>query len=101
MQSKFFLDKPSYYNLLTEREHKKVHVLIHKVLIFLKKLPLKSISKNSLQISSLDNTLLGNFTSLNSIILEKDLIRWTRDLEIISIDHYLGDIGGKNITGKY
>ena len=86
---------------MTERKHKKVHVLIHEVLIFSKNLPLKSISKNSLQISSLDNPLLGNFTSLNSIILEKDLIRWTRGLEIISIDRYVGDIGGKNITGKY
>ena len=42
----------------------------------------------------------GNSALSNSIILVKDLTRWKRGFEIL-IDHYTGDIGNKNITGKY
>ena len=46
----------------------------------------------------LDYILLGNFTLAKSIILVKDL---KRGFEIFLIDHHAGDIGNKNITGKY
>ena len=42
-----------------------------------------------------------NFTLSNSIILVEDLIKWKRGFEIFLIDHYAGDIGNKNNTGKY
>ena len=59
------------------------------------------ISRNSLQTPSLGDTLFGNFTLSNSVISVKDLIRWKRGFEIFLIDHYAGDIGNKNVTGKY
>ena len=37
----------------------------------------------------------------NSVILVKDLIRWTRCFEIFLIKHCAGDIENKNIAGKY
>ena len=45
--------------------------------------------------------LLGNFTVSNSIILVEDLVRRTRCFEIFLTDHFAGDIGNKNIAGKY
>ena len=62
---------------------------------------LLSISRNSLQATFLDDILLGNFVLSNSIISVKDLIRSKRGFEIFLIDHCDGDIGNKNITGKY
>ena len=62
---------------------------------------LLSISRNSLQTSSSGDILLVNFTLSNSFISLKDLIKWKRGFEIFLIDHYAGDIGNKNITGKY
>ena len=35
------------------------------------------------------------------MILVDDLIRWKRGFEIILIHQYDGDIGNKNIAGKY
>ena len=40
----------------------------------------------------------GNFTCSNSVILVEDLTRWKRRFEIFLIDHYVGDIGNKNIA---
>ena len=45
--------------------------------------------------------LLEKFTSPNSLILVKDLTRGKRGFDIFFIDHYVGDIGNKNITGEY
>ena len=63
--------------------------------------PLLSISRNSLEIPSLDDIFTGNFTLSNSVISEKDLRRWNRDFEIFLIDHYASEIGNENIAGKY
>ena len=60
-----------------------------------------SISRNSLETPSLDDIFLGSFTLSNSIILVEDLIKWNRGFEICLIDHYAGEIGNKNISGKY
>ena len=57
--------------------------------------------KNFLQTPSLDDMLLVIFTLSNSIISLKYLIKWKRGFEIFLIDHYAGDIGNKNIAGKY
>ena len=59
------------------------------------------ISRTSLQTPSLDDIRLGNFTLSNSIILVEDLIRGERGFEIFLLDHYAGDIGNENISGKY
>ena len=59
------------------------------------------ISRTSLQTPSLDDIHLGNFTLSNSIILVEDLIRGERGFEIFLLDHYAGDIGNENISGKY
>ena len=58
---------------------------------------LLSISRNSLQTPFLDDILLENFILLNLVILVEDLLRWKRDFEIFSIDHY----AVKNVAGKY
>ena len=60
---------------------------------------LLSISRNSLQNNSI--FLLEKFTAPNSLILVKDLTRGKRGFDIFFIDHYVGDIGNKNITGEY
>ena len=44
---------------------------------------------------------MGDLTLWNLINLVEDLIRWKRGFEIFLIDHYAGDIGNKNIAGKY
>ena len=51
--------------------------------------------------SALDDIILENFTLPNSTNLVEDLIRWKKGFETFLIDHYAGDIGNKNITGKY
>ena len=55
---------------------------------------------NYLQIPSLDDILLGNFTLSNSVILVENLMCRKRGFEIFLIDHYAGDIGNKNMAGK-
>ena len=55
----------------------------------------------SIQTTSLDDIILGNFILSNWIISVKDLIKSKRGLEIFLIDHYDGDLGNKNIIGKY
>ena len=64
MKSKFVLWQPRYYDLLTEEET----FTFLKYLFFSENVLLLSISINSLQTLSLDDILLGNFTSSNSII---------------------------------
>ena len=73
VKSKFVLCQPRHYHLLTVKNNKKVHVF--EELIFFKNLQVPSISKNSFQTPSLDNTVLGNFTLSNAIISVEDLIR--------------------------
>ena len=85
--------QPTYHNLLTEENHKKIHVL--EVLIYFK------TYLNSLQTPSLDGILLGNFTLSNSIILVEEFIKWKRCPELFLIDYCAGDIRNKNITGNY
>ena len=99
LKCKFVLWQSRYYKLLTKKRDKKIHVFwsIH----FFENVLLHSIPRNYLQIASFDYKLLGNFTWSKSIILVKNLIRWKRDFEIFLIDHHAGDIGNKNITGKY
>ena len=98
LKSKFLFWQPHYYNLLTVKNNKKIHVF--EELIFFENLQALSVSRNSLQTPSLDQALLGKFTLSNSIILVDDLIRWKRGFEIFLIDHY-ADIGNKNIADKY
>ena len=73
VKSEFVLRKPRYYNLLTEKKDKKIHVF--EIIILWKRTIILSVSRNSLQISSLDDILLGNFTLSNSIILVEHLTR--------------------------
>ena len=58
------------------------------------------VLRNSLQTSSLDDMVLGNFIMSNSIISVKDIIIRKRGFEIFLIDHYVGDVENKNITGS-
>ena len=60
---------------------------------------LQSISRNILQTPPADDTLAGNFTRSNSIILVEDLIRWKGGFELFLIDHYPVGIGNKIIAG--
>ena len=59
VKSKFVLWKPRFYNLLTEKMDKKIHVF--EVLIFFEKV-LLLFPRNFFQTPSLDDTFLGNFT---------------------------------------
>ena len=99
VKSEFVLWKPRYYNLLTEKKDKKIHVF--EIIILWKRTIILSVSRNSLQISSLDDILLGNFALSNSIILVEHLTRWKKGFEIFLIDHYAGDNRNKNIASKY
>ena len=45
--------------------------------------------------------IFGKFYIAKFKISVKDLIKWKRGFEMFFIDHYAGDIGNKNITGKY
>ena len=65
---------------------------------FLKKVLLLSISRNYMLTLFLDDTLLENFSSSNSIILVGDQIRSKRGFEIFLINNYADDIGNKNIA---
>ena len=83
---------------MTDRNNKKIHVF--EVLIFWK----QSVTVNLKKFFS--HTIFKWYTSgklciVNSFISVKDLIRWKRDFEIFLIDHYDGDTGNKNTTGKY
>ena len=49
---------------------------------FFKNIVLQSISRNILQTPPADDTLAGNFTRSNSIILVEDLIRWKGGFEL-------------------
>ena len=62
---------------------------------------LLAISRNYLEIPSLDNIFLGDSTLSNSIALVEGLRRWHRSFEIFLIDRFDGKIGNKNIAGKY
>ena len=86
-----------YYNLLTEEKGKKIYVF--EALIYFENMLLLLISRNSLQTSSLDDILEGNFTTANSFILLEDLIKWKRGFEIFLSGHYASDIENKNIAG--
>ena len=50
----------SYYNLLTEKKDKKIHVF--EVLIFFENILLVLVSRNSLQTPSLVDIIFGNIT---------------------------------------
>ena len=65
VKSKFVLWQPRYYILLTEKKDMKVHVL--EILIFWKCTVILSISINSLQIPSLEDIHLENFTLSNTM----------------------------------
>ena len=97
LKSKFVLWQPPYYDCLKKIIRKFTFLKYS----FFKNVLLLSISRNSLQTSSLDDILLGNFTLSNSIISVKDLVRWKKGFETFLIDDYAGDIENKNITGKY
>ena len=58
-----------------------------------------SISRHFLQTPSSDDILAGKFTLSNSIILVEDLVKWKTGFENVLIDHFVGDIGNKNIAG--
>ena len=91
--------QPSYHNLLTDKKDKKIHVF--EVLIFFENILSLSVSRNFLQVPSLVDIILGNFSLSNSTIVVKDLISWKRRFEIILIDHCASDIAKKNIADKY
>ena len=84
VKSKIVLWQQRYYNLLTEKKDKKIHV--GEVLILFENVLLPSISRYSLQAPSLDDILLGNFAMSNSIIFVEDIITWKGDFEIFSSD---------------
>ena len=97
VKSKFVLWQTRYYNWLKKK--------IIREFMFLKyslfgNVLLLSISRNSLWTPPLDDILLVNFKLSNSINSMKDLIGWKRGFAIFLIDHYAGDIGNNNITGK-
>ena len=96
VNTKFFFWQPRYYNWLKKLIRKFTFL---KLKLF-ENVHLLSISRNFLQTPSLDDMLLRNFTFPNSVISLKGLIKWKRGFEIFLIDHYAGDIGNKNITGK-
>ena len=58
-----------------------------------------SISRYFLQTPSSDDILAGKFTWSNSIILVEGLVKWKTGFENVLIDHFVGDIGNKNIAG--
>ena len=90
--------QPVYYNLLTE---KRLNIFTFlKYSFFFENVLLLSISRNSLQRSSLSHIRLENFTLSNSIILVEELISWKRCFEIFLIDLCTGDIGNNKIAGK-
>ena len=91
--------QPSYHNLLTDKKDKKIHVF--EVLIFFENILSLSVSRNFLQVPSLVDIILGNFSLSNSTIVVKDLISRKRRFEIILIDHCASDIAKKNIADKY
>ena len=95
---KFFMCQPRYYNLLTEKKYNKIHVF--EVLTFWRRTVTVNLKK-FFEIQSLDDIFLKNFALSNSIILVEDLRRWNIGFEIFLIDRYGGEIGNKNITGKY
>ena len=99
VKSKFFVWQTRFYNLSTGKKDKKIHIFwsTH----FFENVLLLSIPRYSLWIPSLDDILLENFTFPNSDNLVEDLISWKKGFEIFLIDHYTGDIGNKNIAGKY
>ena len=99
VKSEFVLWQSRYYNLLTVKNDKKIHVF--DAFIFFENLQVPSISKNYFQTPSLDHALLGICTLSNSIILVEDLTRWKRGFETFFIGHYTGDNGNKNIAGRY
>ena len=37
----------------------------------------------------------------NSVIFVKDQIKWIRGFELFLTDQFVGDIGNKNMAGKY
>ena len=86
---------------MTEEKDKKIHGFFIVFFLFFENVLLLSILRNSLQTPSLDDTLLGNFTLSNSVILVEDLIKWKRCFEIFLIKHCAGDIENKNIAGMY
>ena len=97
VRGKFVLCQRRFYNLLTKDKY---HVF--EVLIFFEGTATVSLKKFS------SSTIFRwNFFEKfyiiysNSIILVGDLIRWNKDYEIFLIDHYVSDIGNKNIAGKY
>ena len=67
---------------------------VFEVHIFLK-------TRNSLQVPSLIDIILGNFSLSNLTIFVEDLLRWKRCFEIFLIDHCISDIANKSIAGKY
>ena len=97
VKSKFVLWQLHYYNWLK----KMIRKLTFLKYSFFENALLLSISRNSLQTPSLGDILLGNFTLTNSVISVKNLITWKRGFEIFLIKQFAGDIGNKNITGKY
>ena len=58
-------------------------------------------TRNSPQVPSLIDIVLGNFSLSNLTIFMEDLLRWKRRFEIFSIDHCTSDIANKSIASKY
>ena len=85
VKNKFVLWQTRFYNLLTEEKDKKIHIF--EIFIFLKK--------------CFRWYTFGKFYIAKFKISVKDLIKYKRGFEMFFIDHYAGDIGNKNITGKY
>ena len=82
MKSKLVFWQPRYYNLLTKKKDKKMHVLKYSFFFFFffENVLLLSISRNSLQTlrwwyKSLDDILLGNLTLSNC---QKEILKYFR-----------------------
>ena len=96
---KFVLWQPGYYNLLTEKKDIRKFTLLKCSFSWKRTFTvnLKTFSSNTI----FRWYTFSNFISSNSIILVEDLIKWKRCFEIFLIDYCAGDIGNKNIAGKY
>ena len=92
--------QPSYYNLLTDKKDKKIHVfevLIYFFWKYIVTISLKKFSSNT--ISSWYN--FGKYYIVIFNYLVEDLIQWKRCFEIFLMDHCASDIANKKIAGKH
>ena len=99
-KSKFILSQPRYYNLLTDKKDKKIHVF--EILIYWK----RTVAVNPKKLSS--STIFRWYTFAKFYIVKYNHFSGgpnkTKDIFwniFLKIDYCSGDIGNKNIPGNY